>query len=95
MYGILLSALNAVLGFVLRGVIIKFGVMFAAWWIAVELISALVAYVPSTAAISTAMASFPPLLWYVMDLMRVDIGIPMVLAAMSTRFLIRRIPFVG
>lgn len=95
MFGIVLSALNAALGFVFRGVIVKFGVMFAAWYVAFELVSALVSYVPTTAAITGAMASFPPMLWYLLDLVRIDIGIPMVLAAMATRFLIRRIPFVG
>lgn len=95
MFGIVLSALNAALGFVFRGVIVKFLIMFAAWWLAVELIGALVAFVPSTAAIASAMGQFPPLLWFMLDLMRVDIGIPLVLAAMSTKFLIRRLPFVG
>lgn len=95
MFAILLSAFNAALGFVFRGVIVKFLIMFSAWYLAVELISALVSYVPSTSAIASAMTQFPPLLWYIMDLMRVDIGIPLVLAAMSSKFLIRRIPFVG
>lgn len=95
MFGIVLSALNVALGFVFRGVVVKFGVMFAAWFVAFELVSALVSYVPSTSAITTAMSSFPPMLWYLLDLARVDIGIPMVLAAMAARFLIRRIPFVG
>lgn len=95
MFAILLSAVNSLLGFVFRGVIIKFGIMFAAWFLALELISALVAYVPSVTSLSSLFASFPPTLWYFLDLMQVGVGIPLVLSAMSTRFLIRRIPFVG
>lgn len=95
MFGILLSAVNAALGFVFRGVILKFVVMFAAWWIAVELVAAVVSLVPSTGSIAAAMGQFPPMLWFLLDLMRVDVGIPLVLAAMGTRFLIRRIPFIG
>lgn len=95
MFGIVLSALNAALGFVFRGVIVKFGIMFAAWYLAFELVTALVGFVPSTSSITSAMAMFPPLLWYLLELARIDIGIPLVMAAMGTRFLIRRIPFVG
>ncbi|MBW8365223.1 MAG: hypothetical protein K0M39_11785 [Rhizobium sp.] len=95
MFGILLSAVNVALGFAFRGIIVKFGIMFAAWYLALELITALVAYVPSTSAVSSAMGQFPPLLWYFLDLARIDIGIPLMLGAMTTRFLIRRLPFVG
>lgn len=95
MFGILLSAFNTILGFVLRGVVVKFGIMFAAWYLAVELVTAMVAHIPGASSIASALAAFPPTLWYFLDLMRLDIGIPIVLAAFATRFLIRRIPFVG
>lgn len=95
MFAILLSAVNAALGFVFRGVIVKFGIMFAAWFLAFELVSALVAFVPGTSSLTSALSAFPPTLWYFLDLMRLDIGIPLMLAAFTTRFLIRRIPFVG
>ena len=78
MFAILASAVNLALGFLVRGVIVKFGVMFAAWYLALD-----------------AMAAFPPMLWYMLELVRVDFGIPLMLSAMSTRFLIRRIPFIG
>lgn len=95
MFGIVLSALNAALGFVLRGVVVKFAVMFAAWFVAVELIDALIPYIPGVSSLSSSLVALPPTLWYFLDLMKLDIGIPLVLAALSTRFLIRRIPFVG
>lgn len=95
MFGIVLSALNAALGFVLRGVIVKFVIMFGAWYLAFELITSIVDFVPSTNNITMAMAMFPPMLWYLLDLMRFDLGISLVLSAMAARFLIRRIPFVG
>ncbi|MBT9540265.1 DUF2523 domain-containing protein [Thiobacillus sp.] len=95
MFAILFSAFNVALAFVFRSIVVKFVIMFAAWFLAVELIGALVAYVPSTSAIVAAMGQFPPLLWYLLDLIRIDIGIPLMLSAMSTKFLIRRLPFVG
>lgn len=95
MFGIVLSALNAALGFVFRGVVVKFAVMFAAWFVAVELIDALIPYIPGVSSLSSSLAALPPTLWYFLDLMKLDVGIPLVLAALSTRFLIRRIPFVG
>jgi uncharacterized membrane protein len=94
-FAILFSAFNAALGFIFRGVVVKFVILFSAWFLALELITAVVAYVPSTSVITAAMADFPPLLWWLLDLMRVDIGIPLMLSAMSTRFLIRRLPFIG
>ena len=95
MFGIVLSALNAALGFVFRGVIVKFAVMFAAWFVAVELIDALIPYIPGALSLSSSLSALPPTLWYFLDLMKLDVGIPLVLAALTTRFLIRRIPFVG
>lgn len=95
MFAILLSAVNSLLGFVFRGVIIKFAIMFAAWYLVIELIAALVAYVPGAASIGSALSAFPAGLWFFLDLMRLDIGIPLMLSAFTTRFLIRRIPFVG
>lgn len=95
MFAILASAFNVVLGFVFRGVVVKFGIMFAAWFLVIELIGALVEYVPGASSISAALSAFPPGLWFFLDLMRLDIGIPLILAAFTTRFLIRRIPFVG
>lgn len=95
MFAILASAFNAALGFIFRGVIVKFGIMFAAWYIAIELVTAVVSYVPSSAALTSALTAFPPTLWYFLDLMRLDLGIPLMLGALTTRFLIRRIPFIG
>lgn len=95
MFAILSSAFNVVLGFVFRGVIVKFLIMFAAWYLAIELVVAVASYVPAVSSLSAALAAFPPTLWYFLDLMRLDIGIPLVLSAYGTRFLIRRIPFVG
>ena len=95
MFAILASAVNLLLGFLVRGVVVKFAVMFAAWFLALELISAIVSYLPSVTVLSDAMSDFPPALWYFLELARVDYGIPLMLSAFSTRFLIRRIPFVG
>lgn len=95
MFGIVLSAFNVVLGFVFRSVIIKFGIMFAAWFLVFEVVSALVLVVPASTTLTNVLSAFPPTMWYFLELMKVDMGIPLVLAAFTTRFLIRRIPFVG
>lgn len=95
MFGILLSAFHSVLGFVFRGIIVKFLIMFAAWYLAFELITAVVAVVPSSSVVTDALNAFPPTMWYFLELMRLDLGIPLMLAAFATRFLIRRIPFIG
>ena len=95
MFAILASAFNLTLGFIFRGIVVKFLIMFAAWYLVIELIAALVAYVPGASSITAALSAFPSGLWFFLDLMRLDIGIPLMLAAFTTRFLIRRMPFVG
>lgn len=95
MFAIVVSALNVLLGFAFRSVIVKFGVMFAAWFLAVELIGALVAYVPGVSSLSTLLGQLPAGVWFFLELMRFDVGLPLVVGAFATRFLIRRLPFVG
>lgn len=40
-------------------------------------------------------ASFSPAMWFFMAALKVDLGVKLVIAAYATRFLIRRIPFIG
>jgi hypothetical protein len=97
MYGILLSALNTVLGFVLKSVIIKFGVFFALYFVVTGFVGVLQSsgLLPSSSAVSGALGGIPSGVWYFLDLFAVSQGIPLILAAMLARFIIRRIPFIG
>jgi hypothetical protein len=51
---------------------------------------------PSAMASLTALfQSVPPGLWWFLDTMRLDIGIPVVFSAYVARFVIRRLPVIG
>lgn len=97
MFGIFLSALNALLGYVLRTVVIKFVVFGALFAIVTGFVTVMQAagIFPNASALSGAFGNIGSGMWYFLDLFRFDVGIPMILSAYGARFLIRRIPFIG
>jgi hypothetical protein len=97
MFGILVSALNVLLGFVVRSVIAKFFAYFVMWFITTEFISVLqgAGILPTAAALAGAFGGIGPDVWYFMDLCAFSYGAPLVISAYATRFIIRRIPVIG
>jgi len=97
MFGILVSAFNFVLGFVLRSVIVKFILFFGLYFITTEFISFLTSsgILPSASSLSAAFNGIPSAVWYFLDLFNISFGIPVILTACVTRFIIRRIPIIG
>lgn len=95
MFGILISAFNAVLGWVFKSVIVKFAVFFGLYFVTVEFTQILVTLLPGTAGITSAMGGLTAGTWYFLDLFAFSQGLPMVLSAVATRFIIRRIPVIG
>ncbi|MBJ7311305.1 DUF2523 family protein [Rugamonas sp. CCM 8940] len=97
MFGILLSALNVLLGFVLRSVIVKFVMFFALFFVTSGFISYLSSsgILPSADVIGSSLGSVPSAVWYFLDLFAFSAGLPLILSAMLTRFIIRRIPLIG
>lgn len=97
MFGIFLSALNAALAFLVRSVIVKFAVFFGLFFVTTEFMQVLVSsgLLPSAGSISSPLGSMPSAVWYFLDLFNVSAGIPLVLSAYATRFIIRRIPVIG
>ena len=95
MFGIFLSALNAILGFVFRSVIVKFAVFFGLFFVTTEFMQILGGLLPDGNALSSALGGIPPSVWYFLDLFNVTAGIPVLLSAWVTRFVIRRIPVIG
>ena len=95
MFGILLSALNVILGFIFRSVMVKFVSFFALFFITTELMAVLSPLLPTSISLGSSMAGIPSGVWYFMDLFNVTAGIPLLLSAYVTRFIIRRIPVIG
>lgn len=97
MYGVLVSAFNAILGWVLRGVVIKFIILTALYyvvaWIAESVLSQL--DISPLTGLQTVLDAIPTgVLWFMTHL-RADVGIPLVLGAYLTAFFIRRLPVIG
>jgi hypothetical protein len=95
MFGIFLSALFSIVGWLFRSVMVKFVVFFAIFFVATEFMSYLVPKLPGASTLSSAFAGIPSGVWYFLDLFVVGTGVKMCLAAYVTRFAIRRIPVIG
>lgn len=97
MFGIVLSALNAALAFLVRSVIVKFGVFFGLFLVTTEFVQVLMStgLLPNASSISSSLGAIPAGVWYFLDLFNVSLGIPLVLSAYATRFIIRRLPVIG
>jgi hypothetical protein len=96
MYGILLSAANAIFGYVLRSVIVKFFLYFALYLFVTEAVSHLQsAHLLPSASSLNVFGSIGDSVWYFLDLCSFSVGAPMIVSAYVTRFIIRRIPLIG
>lgn len=95
MYGILISAFNSILGFILRQVVVKFVVMFALYFVIQAFVSVLGGFIPSPSSLSGALGSLTSGSWWFMDLFVFSQGASLVVTALVYRFLIRRIPLIG
>jgi hypothetical protein len=95
MWILLLGAVNTMLGFIFRSVMVKFVVFFALFFIVTEFIGLLTPLLPNSAGLSGSLGGIPSGVWYFLDLFNVTAGIPILLSAYVTRFVIRRIPVIG
>ena len=95
MLGILVSAFNAILAWLVRSVLVKFVLFFGLWFVTTEFMQVLAPYLPDASALSSALGGLPADLWYFLDLFKVSYGVPLVLSAYVTRFAIRRLPIIG
>ncbi|NHZ93948.1 DUF2523 domain-containing protein [Massilia sp. CCM 8733] len=95
MWVLLLAAVNTVVGFVFRSVMVKFVVFFALFFIVTEFLSLLTPLLPDASGLSGSLGGIPSNVWYFLDLFNVTAGIPILLSAYVTRFVIRRIPVIG
>lgn len=97
MFGIVLSALNVILGFVFRSIIVKFGVFFGLFFVVTEFVQVLIGsgLLPDSSSLNGVFAGIPSGVWYFLDLFNFSLGFSMILSAYATRFIIRRIPVIG
>lgn len=97
MWGILVSAFNRILGWLVSALTIKFAILTTLYaviaWIADAVLS--VIDISPLTGLQTLLNSMPPGLLYMLGVFRFDVGLPMLLGAMLAKFLIRRLPFIG
>jgi hypothetical protein len=95
MFGILISAFNTVLAFLLRSVLVKFVFYFALYFVTTEFVAILLSLLPTSSSLNGAFSSIPSSVWYFLDLFQISFGLPLIISAFVTRFMIRRIPIIG
>ncbi|MGO3890881.1 MAG: DUF2523 family protein [Paenalcaligenes sp.] len=95
MFGILVSAFNLVLAWLIRSVLVKFFVFFALYFITSEFIVFVIEMLPNSTSVDGALAGIGSATWFFLDVFQVQAGLAMVVSAYATRFTIRRIPIIG
>ncbi|WP_440216821.1 DUF2523 family protein [Chromobacterium piscinae] len=95
LFGILVSALNTALAFLVRSIIVKFVTFFALFFIVHEFVAVIGSLLPNGNAVSSGLAALSAGTWYFLDLCAFSIGFPAVVSAAAIRFIIRRIPIIG
>jgi len=95
MFGIVLSALNVILGFVFRSIIVKFVVFFGLFFVTNEFMAVIAPLLPTGDSLTSAFSGIPSAVWYFLNLFNIKAGLPLLLSAYVTRFTIRRIPLIG
>jgi hypothetical protein len=85
------------LSWFVRGVVVKFVVLGALFFLIQALMPRVIEQVTawSPAGLTGAFNAIGPAVWWFLDKFALDVGIPMILSAYVTRFTIRRIPVVG
>jgi hypothetical protein len=94
-YGILVSAFNFILGFLVRSVVVKFVIAFALYFGVLLMTQVLVPMLPQVTAIQAALSGIPSGVWWFLDVFNFGAGLPLIVSAYMTRFVIRRIPLIG
>jgi hypothetical protein len=95
MFGIVLSALFSIVGWLFRSVLVKFIFYFALFFITTEFIQILVPLLPGASSLTAAFSAQTPGVWYFLDMFKVGFGVSACLSAFVLRFMIRRIPVIG
>ncbi|OCG70670.1 DUF2523 domain-containing protein [Gilliamella sp. Occ3-1] len=87
--------LMSIVAWFVRSVLVKFLIMFALFFVMSEFIPVLVKLLPSSTNLKDLFVLLPDSVWYFLNYFKVPTGITMVISALLTRFLIRRIPIIG
>ena len=88
----------SIVSWALREVVLKFLIMGAVFVVVAELTPLALGYLGnfiSPAGLNSAFSGVPAGVWFFLDFFALDVGLPLVISAYISRFLIRRIPIIG
>jgi len=94
----ILSILSPLISWIFRGVVIKFVILtavFAVMSIVVPIAASFVAPYIGVASLNNAFSSLGSDVWFYLDFFALGYGLPLLISAAVTRFLIRRLPIIG
>jgi hypothetical protein len=97
MFGIIKSAFFSVLSWLIKGATIKFVILSAIYFVITWIIESVLPSIDISplAGLQALVNTLPSGLVYFLGVFRVDVGLPMLLGAMLTAFIIRRLPIIG
>lgn len=93
-----LALFAPVLSWLFRVVVVKFLVVAAVLAVVSFLAPVAIGYLGNflgVTSLNSAFAGLPSSVWYFADLGNISYGLPLVISAWVSRFLIRRLPFIG
>jgi hypothetical protein len=94
----MLAILAPLVSWIFRGVVVKFVILtgiFGLMAIVIPYAITLIAPHIGVAGLTNTFAVIPSGVWWVLDLFNLAYGMPIVISAYVTRFLIRRLPLIG
>lgn len=98
MGSLIIRLFSGFLGFVFKGIVAKFFVFFALFYITTEFIPVVInLFIPQDLKVNFQQLfnSLPNDMWYFLELLEIPFGISLYISAMLARFIIRRIPVIG
>lgn len=93
----LIGVLWTVVQWIFREAVVKFILIGAIYTLLSVLLPILLSYITSYingSALTSSFAGLSPGMWFFIDFARLDYGLPLLLSAAITVFIIRRIPFL-
>jgi hypothetical protein len=94
----MLAILAPLVSWIFRGVVIKFVIFTGLFAVMALLIPRIISWILpfiTPASLTSAFSSISPAMWWFIDMFQLDVGLPLLISAVVTRFLIRRLPVIG
>ncbi|WP_118781378.1 DUF2523 family protein [Haemophilus haemolyticus] len=97
MYGVIFAALSSLMKFLVRGVIVKFFIFFALFYVTTEFVPVIIElFLPKNIPnIKELFNALPNSILYFLYILKVPTGISLFISALLSRFIIRRLPIIG